>query len=68
MSIRKNIIIIHCLISMLLESTYIKFQEFSRASPLGTPSGKGLYLTIDPLSRPNTDTVYSVGSIPTNCQ
>ena len=23
---------------------------------LGTPSGKGLYLTVYPLSRPNTDT------------
>ena len=23
------------------------------------PSGKGLYLTIYPLSRPNTDTVYN---------
>ena len=27
------------------------------ASPWGTPSGKGLYLTVYPLSRPNTDTV-----------
>ena len=26
-------------------------------SPSGTPSGKGLYLTIYALSRPNTDTV-----------
>ena len=26
--------------------------------PSGTPSGKGVYLTVYPLSRPNTDTVY----------
>ena len=29
--------------------------EFPRASPLGTPSGKGLYLTVYPSSFPNTD-------------
>ena len=28
-----------------------------RALPSGTPSGKGLYLTVYPLSRPNTDIV-----------
>ena len=33
-------------------------QENSWAWPSGTPSGKGLYLTTYPLSRPNTDTVY----------
>ena len=27
--------------------------------PLRTPSGKGLYLTVYPSSRPNTDTVIS---------
>ena len=27
--------------------------------PSGTPSGKGLYLTVYPLSRPNTDTICS---------
>ena len=32
-------------------------QEFLRASPSGTHSGKGLYLTVYPLSRPNMDTV-----------
>ena len=32
-------------------------KEFPRAWPSGTPSGKGLYLTIYPSSRPNTDTV-----------
>ena len=26
--------------------------------PLGTPSGEGVYLTVHPSSRPNTDTVY----------
>ena len=31
-------------------------QEFPRASPSGTPSGKGVYLTVYPLSRPNTET------------
>ena len=30
---------------------------FPRASPLGTPSGEGVYLTVYPLSPPNTDTV-----------
>ena len=34
-------------------------QEFPLASPSGTPSGKALYLTVYPLSRPNTDTVFS---------
>ena len=32
-------------------------QEFPRASPSGTPSGKGLYLTVYPSSRPITDTI-----------
>ena len=31
--------------------------EFPWALPSGTPSGKGLYLTVYPSSRPNTDTV-----------
>ena len=39
-------------------------QDFSRASPLVTPSGDGVYLTVYPSSRPNTDTIrctaYSV--------
>ena len=26
--------------------------------PLGTPSGEGLYLTVQPSSRPNKDAVY----------
>ena len=34
-------------------------QEFPRASPLGTPSDKGLHFTVYPSSRPNTDTVYN---------
>ena len=33
-------------------------QEFPRASLSGTPSDKGLYLTVYPSSRLNTDTVY----------
>ena len=33
-------------------------QEFPLFSPSGIPSGKGLYLTAYPSSRPNTDTVY----------
>ena len=32
-------------------------QEFPRALPYGTFSGKGVYLTVFPLSCPNTDTV-----------
>ena len=39
----------------------ICFQEVPRAFPLGTLSGKGVYLTIYPLSRPYTDTVFSKG-------
>ena len=35
-------------------------QEFPGATPSGTLSGKGLYLTVNPSSRPNTDTVYRV--------
>ena len=35
-------------------------REFPRASPSGTPSGKGLYLTVYPSCRPNTDTVSSI--------
>ena len=34
-------------------------KEFTRAWPSGTPSGKGLYLSVYPSSRPNTDTVQS---------
>ena len=34
----------------------IYLQEFPWALPLGIPSGKGLYLTIHPLSRSYTDT------------
>ena len=30
-------------------------------SPMGVLSGKGLYLIVYPLSRPNTDTVYNIG-------
>ena len=33
-------------------------QEFPRALPSGIPSGKGVYLTVYPSSRPNTDTVW----------
>ena len=33
-------------------------QEFPRTLPSGNPSGKGLYLTVYPSSRPNTDTIY----------
>ena len=32
-------------------------QEFPWALPSGTPSGKGVYLTVYPESRPNTDTI-----------
>ena len=33
------------------------YQEIPQALPLGTPSGKGVYLTVHPSSCPNTDTV-----------
>ena len=33
------------------------YTECPRASPTGTPSGKGLYLTVYPLSCPNMRTV-----------
>ena len=33
-------------------------QEFPRASPPGAPSGKGVYLTVYPSSRPNMDTIF----------
>ena len=32
-------------------------REFPWASPSGTPSAKGLYLAVYPLSCPNTDTM-----------
>ena len=38
----------------------LRLQKFPRASPLGTPSDKGVYLTVFPSSRPNTDTVYTI--------
>ena len=34
----------------------LRLRELFWASILGTPSGRGLYLTVYPLSRPNTDT------------
>ena len=34
-------------------------QESPRALPLGTPSGKGVYLTVYPELSPNTDTVLA---------
>ena len=33
-------------------------QEIPWALPLGTPSGNVVYLTVYPLSLPNTDTIY----------
>ena len=38
-------------------------QEFPRALPTGTLSGKGIYLTVYPLSCPNTDTVYHLKKV-----
>ena len=37
----------------------LRLQEFPRAASSGTPSGGGVYLTVYPSSRPNTDTVYT---------
>ena len=34
----------------------VKYNPLPSGIPLGTPSGKGLYLTVHPLSRPNTET------------
>ena len=36
----------------------LRLQEFPRALPSGTPSGQGVYLTVYPSSRHNTDTIY----------
>ena len=44
-----------------LDSGYtVKYnhQEFPWASSLGTPSDKGLYLTVYPLFRPDTNTLH----------
>ena len=38
-------------------------QEFPQASPSGTPSDEGVYLTVCPSSRPNTDTVSVPGCL-----
>ena len=35
-------------------------QELPWASPSRAPSGKGLYLTVYPSSRPNTDTISAL--------
>ena len=44
-------------------------QEFPWALPSGIPSGDGVYLTVCPSSRPNTDAVhyFTVHSIPSLC-
>ena len=45
-------------IDVYLHLPTIKYTwELPQALPLGTPSGGGLYLTVYPLSCPNTDTV-----------
>ena len=42
-----------------LDSGYtVKYTPPTLGVPSGTPSGGGVYLTIYPSSRPNTDTVY----------
>ena len=38
----------------------VKHSHLPLGVPLGTPSDYGLYLTVYPLSRPNTDTVYLI--------
>ena len=52
---------IYCLYYDLTRDTLsnipLCLQEFPLAWPSETPSGKGVYLTVHPLSRPNTDTV-----------
>ena len=42
-------------------------QEFPRASPLGTPSGKGVYLTVYSSSCHNRDTVQQSTELYTTC-
>ena len=37
----------------------LRLQVFLRASPSGTPSVVGVYLTVYPSFRPNTETVWS---------
>ena len=46
-------------LTFLVYITNTRIQEFPRASPWGTPSGEGVYLTVYPSSRPNTDTVHT---------
>ena len=41
----------------------LRLKEFPWALPSGTPSGKGVYLTIYPSSRPYSDTVHSHGVV-----
>ena len=36
----------------------VKYNPLASGVSSGTPSGKGLYLTVYPSSRPNTDTIY----------
>ena len=53
---------IHFLYVLIRESFIAgaSLQEFPKALPLGTPSDEGVYLTVYPLSHPNTDTKYPV--------
>ena len=46
------------MLSVLGLNSVYKVKYFFLAMPSGTPSGKGVYLTVYPLSRPHTDTVY----------
>ena len=46
-----------CRQNIMLGFELMLMKEFPRASPSATPSGKGLYLTVYPLSSPNTDTI-----------
>ena len=48
-----------CSSALTASSTRSALQKFPWASPLGTPLGKGVYLSVYPLSRHNTDTVFT---------
>ena len=41
----------------ILSNIPIRLKNFQRAKPKGTPEGEGVYLTLDPESSPNTDSI-----------
>ena len=50
-----------------LDSGYrVKYHHLPSGLSSGSPSGKGVYLTVYPLSRPNTDTIWINKNTPVN--